>query len=338
MSNNFYETLNDEEIDVVDIVTPPHLHLQYSLDALKAGKHVICEKPLTGYFGEVGDEKPIGLNVSKEKMYEKVLHDLKKARNAILAVDKKFMYAENYIYSPNVLKTAEIIRSKKSKILFMKGEESIRGSSSPVAGHWEKTGGGTLMRIGSHPIAGVLWLKQVEANARNENISVESVIADIGNMIDSLNDDEKRHLTNKPVDVEDFANVTITFSDGTKAIIIACDHVLGGTKNYIEVYANDGVLLCNITPTNHLETYFLDQDGLENVYFSEMLEEKTGWNQLFVAEEIIRGYVYELQDFMEAIVLDKEPLSGIDLAYETTKVIYASYLSASEGKIVYLND
>jgi predicted dehydrogenase len=38
--------LADPQIDVVDICLPPHLHAQASLDALSAGKHVFCEKPM----------------------------------------------------------------------------------------------------------------------------------------------------------------------------------------------------------------------------------------------------------------------------------------------------
>ena len=34
----------------------------------------------------------------------------------------------------------------------MKGEESLKGSSSPVAGKWNKTGGGILVRTGTHPL------------------------------------------------------------------------------------------------------------------------------------------------------------------------------------------
>lgn len=337
VSTDFQAVLVDDDIDVIDIVTPPNLHLQFALEALKADKHVICEKPLTGYFGEAEDAKPIGEKVDKRKMLEKVLQEVNEARAVVQQSNKKFFYAENYIYSPNVLKAAEIIRHKKHKLLFMKGEESLRGSSSPVAGMWEKTGGGTLMRVGCHPLSGVLWLKQVEAKARGEVITVESVVADTGNIATSLNDYEKRHLTSDPIDVEDFANVTITFSDDTKAVIMASDHVFGGTKNYIELYANDGVMMCKITPTNNMETYFLDEDGLDEVYFSEMLEEKTGWNQLFVAEEVLRGYTYELQDFMESVAFDREPLSGIDLACETVKVIYAAYVSASEGRTFHMN-
>lgn len=329
---DFNEVLHDPAIDIVDIVTPPNLHAHFALQALTAGKHVICEKPLTGYFGQPHDEQPIGRQVSKAKMYAAVMKEIDHIRQVVQASDTLFMYAENYVYCPNVLKAAEIIRAKKSKLLFLKGEESLRGSSSPVAGQWEKSGGGSLMRTGCHPLAGILWLKQVEAQARNEKISVTSVAADMGHIGQSLTDYDKRHLTSNPIDVEDFANVTVTFSDGTKGVIMASDNVLGGVKNYIEIYANDGSLICNITPADNLKSYFLDQERLEDVYFSEMMPEKTGWNYVFIADEILRGYVYELQDFVECVAYGRKPLSGIDLAYETTKVLYAAYWSASEGR------
>ena len=38
--------LSDPEVDVVDVCLPPHLHARTVLDALAAGKHVVCEKPL----------------------------------------------------------------------------------------------------------------------------------------------------------------------------------------------------------------------------------------------------------------------------------------------------
>jgi len=335
-TRNIEDVLNDPEIDIIDIVTPPMSHADIALKALKSGKHVICEKPLTGYFGEEEDEEPIGIKVPKSKMYKRVIEQMNEVKKAVESSDRLFMYAENYVYCPTVTKSAEIIKSKKSKLLFMKGEESVRGSSSPVAGQWDKTGGGSLIRIGCHPLTGILWLKQVEAEARNEKISVVSVSADMGNISSNLTEYEKRHLTSNPYDVEEFSNVTLTFSDNTKAIVIASDNVLGGTKNYIEIYANDGVLMCNITPADNLKAYFLDQEGLENVAFSEMLPEKTGWNNLFVCDEILRGYVYEMQDFVECVAYGRKPVSGIDLAYDTTKIIYAAYQSASEGRRIEL--
>ncbi len=125
-----------------------------TMEALAAGKHVICEKPLTGYFGAPGDETPIGDRVPKSVMYDKVLGDIRNLGKVVAESNRLFMYAENYVYSPNILKAAEIIRARKSRILFMKGEESLKGSSSPVAGRWDKTGGGSLIRVGCHPIGG----------------------------------------------------------------------------------------------------------------------------------------------------------------------------------------
>ena len=326
--------LADPEIDVIDIVTPPFLHCAMAIKALKAGKHVICEKPLTGYFGKPGEEN-VGF-IKKAYMYQQVLAEMDELKKVVEATDRKFMYAENFVYATPVQKAAELIRAKRSKVLFMKGEESLKGSSSPVAGKWNKTGGGILVRTGTHPLTGMLWLKQREAAARGETITVKSVSADVGVTTACLTEYEHRHICARPEDVEDYAAVTVTFSDGTKCLTIASDTVLGGSKNYIEVYSNDSTLMCNITPTDILNTYFLDEEGLEDVYLAEMLPAKLGWNKSFVSDEVIRGYMGEMQDFMEAVAFDRAPASGFDIAYETTKIMYAAYLSAEEGRRVEL--
>jgi len=46
ISDRIEDALNDPEVDLIDICLPPHLHLPISLNALEAGKHVVCEKPL----------------------------------------------------------------------------------------------------------------------------------------------------------------------------------------------------------------------------------------------------------------------------------------------------
>lgn len=43
---DYREVLNDPEVDAVAVLTPNAVHMQPALDALNAGKHVICEKPL----------------------------------------------------------------------------------------------------------------------------------------------------------------------------------------------------------------------------------------------------------------------------------------------------
>lgn len=45
--SDFRDLINCKEIDAVDVATPDHWHVIPALMALKAGKHVICEKPLS---------------------------------------------------------------------------------------------------------------------------------------------------------------------------------------------------------------------------------------------------------------------------------------------------
>lgn len=333
-SLNFDDLLNDPEIDVIDICTPPYIHTDMVEKAMNAGKHVICEKPLTGYFGENDDEEPIGLKVSKVKMYESLLKSLAHMENLVNSKKTKFFYAENFVYAPAITKAAEIITKKKSRILYAKGEESLKGSSSPVADEWNKTGGGTFIRTGSHPLAAILWLKKNEGIVRGEHIYVKSVFADMSQITPNLTPYEHRHIAANPHDVEDCGTVILTFSDGTKAVVMATDTLLGGSKNYVELYCNDAAINCKLTMSDMMSTYFLDEDNLGDVEISEMLPSKTGWNNPFLEDVIIRGYVDEMRDFMESIYYGKEPKSGYWLAHDTIKIIYAAYKSAELGHAV----
>ena len=328
---DFQEMLADPEIDVIDIVAPPFVHIPMAIQAMRAGKHVICEKPLTGYFGKKGEEN-VGKTTPKAFMYQEVLRSMDELKAVVEETGKKFMYAENFVYATPIQRSAQLVRAKKSKILFLQGFVGLKGSSSPVAGLWNKTGGGQLVRNGTHPLSGMLWLKQQEAQARGETITVKSVSADVGTTTACLTEHEHRHISARPQDVEDYAAVTVTFSDGTKCLTIASDTVLGGTQNTVDVFCNDSALRCQITPPDLLNTYFLDEDGLEDIVLGEMLPSKLGWNGAFVSDEVIRGYMGELQDFMEAVAYDREPASGFDLAYETAKIMYAAYQSAEEGR------
>ncbi len=335
-TTRFEDLLADKEIDVIDICTPPYLHKDEIIQALFAGKHVICEKPLTGYFGRLGDPEPIGERVSKKLMYESLLEDLDKLKEVVKSSGKHFMYAENFVYAPAILKAGEIIRAKKSRILYMKGEESLKGSSSSVAGEWSKTGGGIFMRNGVHPLGAILYLKEQEALAQGHNITVKSVVGDMGYATRRLNEHEHRHIAARPYDVEDAGTAIITFTDGSKANIISTDNLLGGSKNVVEVYCNDTAINCNLTMNNAMETYMVDEEGMEDVYLSEMLPISTGWNKPFVADEMLRGYCNEIVDFMDAVVNDREAEGCFDLAAQVMKVVYAAYYSDEIGQKVNL--
>ena len=333
---SFEDLLADRDIDVVDICTPPILHAAMIVAAVQAGKHVICEKPFAGYFGRDGDATPIGKHVAKSLMYARLIEEMDKTRAAIAASGKLFMYAEDWIYAPAVTKTVEILEATRDKILFMKAEESHSGSHAAHAAQWAMTGGGSLIRMGCHPLSTVLYLKQIEARARGEKISVAAVTADVGNVAAGLPAQDHAYIKSNPVDVEDWGMLTLTFSDATKATVFSGDMIMGGVRNVIETYTSGGSLFANITPNNHLTSYLTDEVKLGSVYITEKVDRKTGWQFVCLEEEWTRGYLQEIQDFMECVATGREPRADLALAYETIKVNYAGYWSAEDGKRITL--
>jgi predicted dehydrogenase len=335
-SRDYRALLADPAINVVDICTPPALHAQMIVDAVRAGKHVICEKPFTGYFGRPGDPAPMGRKVPKAAMYERLMAEMTELRAAIENSGKLFMYAEDWVYAPALAKTVEILNATGDKILFTKAEESHSGSHAAHAAQWSMTGGGSLIRMGCHPLAAVLYLKRVEARARGETIGVRDVTADVGNVAACLTPSERPFIKANPVDVEDWGMMTVTFTDGTKAVVLSGDMIMGGVRNLIETYTNSGSLFANITPNNQMTTYMTDESKLGGVYFTEKVDRKTGWQFVCLEEEWTRGYLQEIQDFMECVATGRQPLADLDLAYETTRIQYAGYWAAEEGRRIAL--
>ena len=49
---DYHEVLNDPQIEAVSVCTPNNVHAQIAIDALRAGKHVLCEKPAARTYAE----------------------------------------------------------------------------------------------------------------------------------------------------------------------------------------------------------------------------------------------------------------------------------------------
>ena len=321
---------------MVDICTPPALHAEMIVGCMRAGKHVICEKPFTGYFGHPGDATPIGKHVPKSVMYQRAMAEMEETCAAIRASGQLFLYAEDWVYMPAIAKTAEILRATQDKILFLKAEESHSGSHAAHAAQWSQSGGGALIRQGCHPISAALYLKSVQAAACGEHITVTDVTCDVGHLTADLTERQRRYIQARPVDVEDWAMLNLTFSDATKATIFAGDVIMGGVRNLVETYTTGGAVFANIAPNTHVVTYLTDESRLGEVYITEKVDRKTGWQFVCVDEEATRGYIGEMQDFMECITLGRQPLAGVDLAYEAIRVHYAGYWAAEEGRRITL--
>ena len=73
---NYDEIKNNPEIDVVYIVLPNSMHAEYSIRGAKAGKHVICEKPMANNAAECRaiiaacDEAGVKLQIGYRLLYE----------------------------------------------------------------------------------------------------------------------------------------------------------------------------------------------------------------------------------------------------------------------------
>ena len=333
---SYEDLVADPEIDLIDLSVPPRLHIPYCIMALKAGKSVICEKPVTGFFGDGSDN--IGRTVSKAEMWEEMDSQLTELKKAIDESTGHFFYAENFVYATAVQKAAEILRAKKSKIMFMNGIESIIGSTSEAASEWKNFGGGTMMRNGIHILSTMLYLKRVEAEARGEKIGVKSVTAEMGQISKvPLQEGERQYAQAHPNDVEDCANVIITFTDGSMCNVIGTDAVIGGSANHVTVACNDLKFDMNITQNDLLKTYCSDDLRLDGVYWGELNPPKTGWNNVFVSDEVVRGYTGEMKSFLEAMEYGTKPETSYELAYDIIRIVYAAFRSAEEGRRVELS-
>lgn len=320
-----------EAVDVIDLCTPPVSHEQLAVEALLRGKHVIIEKPLTGYYG-AGVADFCGNAFPKKKMLDETMQSCDRIVAAATRSGKKICYAENWVYAPAIQKEREILVKSGAQILWMRGDQSHSGSHSPYYGSWEFSGGGSLVGKGCHPLSAAIYLKHAEGKSRNgipiRPVTVSARTHEI-TRLKSYRDEGFLRTSYK--DTEDYAQVHVKFSDGTVADIFASELVLGGVQNSLEVICNNHRTRCNLNPINALETFSASEERFKDVYVVEKIGTKQGWSYPAPDESWQHGYPQEFQDFMEAIWHDREPLAGIELARDTTAVIYAGYLSAELG-------
>jgi predicted dehydrogenase len=331
---DYDEMLRDPEIHAIDLCTPNDLHRDMIVAAAEAGKHIICEKPLSGAFGEAKNCDKPGL-MNKRELLAEALDNTKKCVDAVKKAGVGFGYAENFVYAPPVHKAKRLIAESKGTILDIRAEESHSGSHAAYAKEWRKAGGGSLIRLGAHPIGAALHLKSWEGLKKfGKPIRPASIVADVGNLtkMASFEKENEKWLKTGWVDVEDWSCAIITFDDGSRATIHSSDCVLGGVRNQMTIYASNAVFNINMNPNDTLKIYAPRAGIFGDEYIQEKLETNGGWNFPAPDEEWIRGYNGELTDFIDAFLTKREPESGLTLAEDTMKVIYAGYVSAEEGR------
>jgi predicted dehydrogenase len=322
-----FEELCDAS-DVVDLCTPGSTHEPLAVQALRRGKHVVIEKPFTGYYGPGGEDFR-GNTFSKEIMLREAMASCGRILAAAREAGKRICYAENWVYAPAIEKEREILSKSAGQILWIIGDESHSGSHSPYYGIWKFSGGGSLVGKGCHPLSAALHLKRAEGEARDHQpIRPATVSARTHEMTRLESFRDAGFLRTSYQDIEDYGQMHITFEDGTVADIFSSELVLGGVHNWLEVFANNHRTRCNLNPIDALETYNPKEEFLKDVYIAEKLGTKQGWSFPAPDEDWQHGYPREFQDFMESVAADREPLSGAELARDTIAVLYSAYLSA----------
>jgi predicted dehydrogenase len=258
--------------------------------------------------------------------------------DACAKADVRLCYAENWVYAPPIQKARRLLTAAGGPILRLVGEESHGGTHAPVNKRWETGGGGSLIGKACHPLGAALYLKADEGmRLRGRPIRPVSVTAETANLADTetFRAASPRYLnTVDGANVEDWGSMLIGFDDGTVAQISAADTVLGGIRNQMIAYGAKAVVICNINPNDTVRAYAPDGAVFGDEYLVEKLETKAGWSSPQPDEDWTSGYPQEIQDFMEAVALGREPLSGGALARDVTAVIYGAYLSAAEGRRV----
>jgi predicted dehydrogenase len=322
-----------EDSDVIHVCTPPSAHEPIVIEALKQNKHVIVEKPFTGYFGD-GSDNFNGDTFPREKGLEEALASVKRMIEAEKKSLGKIMYAENWIYAPSVIKESDIIRKTKAQILWMHGEESHSGSHSLTYGQWKFSGGGSMIGKGCHPLTAALYFKQVEGKARDgKPVKPAAVSARTHAVTRMPGFKDEGHLRTTYKDIEDFAAIHIIFEDGTFADIFASELVLGGVHNWIEVNTNNHRTICNISPNNAMQSYTPDEKHFKDVYTIEKTETKQGWSSVSPDESWFTGYQHEMEAFYRSAAFGEAVESNSSLAADAIATIYAGYLSAERKGI-----
>lgn len=134
---NFDDIANNEDIDVVYVVLPNSMHAEFSIRAAKAGKHVICEKPM-------------GISVAE-------------CTAIINACDKasvKLGMGYRLHSEPYTQQVKEYVKEKTfGDVLFVSADAAYRSTGNPDQWRLDKSlsGGGALMNMGVYAIQSAIY-------------------------------------------------------------------------------------------------------------------------------------------------------------------------------------
>lgn len=201
---DYKEMLQNPDIDVVHICTPHHLHAQMAIDALNAGKHVLCEKPMALTVADA------------QKMIE-----ARDKSGKYLAICFQNRYNEASVYMKEVMDSGELgeIIGARGQVTWDRKPEYY--TTSPWRGRWATEGGGVLINQAIHTFDLVQWLtcpmKTVEATISTKRLK-------------------------EAIEVEDSVDILMTGEKGERILFYASNCYVKNAPVELEIIATNGSL------------------------------------------------------------------------------------------------
>jgi predicted dehydrogenase len=150
---DYRDLLAIKEIDLVTLCIPNYLHCQVTLDAARAGKHVVCEKPLC-------------------RTLEEADRMIAACRDAKVLL----MYAEELCFAPKYVRAKQLVdEGAVGRAFLVKQSEEHFGPHEPWFWDVNRSGGGVLLDMGCHSIEYARWVFGKPA--------VKSVYANMGTYV-----------------------------------------------------------------------------------------------------------------------------------------------------------
>ena len=166
--DNHQALLPLRDIDLVDVCTPPYVHAQISINCLRSGKNVVCEKPMAASLEECDqmlrarDESGKKLSIIAQNRFRQPISNLKALLDSGLAGPVRCAQVDSFWW-----------RGHCYYNLWWRGT-------------WEKEGGGCTLNHAVHHIDMLLWMMglpqrvtSVLANTAHDNAEVEDLSVSI---------------------------------------------------------------------------------------------------------------------------------------------------------------
>lgn len=301
---DYRELLKDASIDVVHVCTPNKSHAQISIDALHAGKHVMCEKPMA-----------------------KTAADARRMVAAARETGKKLTISYQNRQKPESLYLKSVIDRGDLGDIYFAESYALRRRGTPTWGVFlkeEEQGGGPLIDIGTHSLDLTLWMM--------DNYKPRMVVGttykklpnpDCANLWGGW--DPKQHT------VEDSAFGFLVMEDGATVILKS-----SWALNTIEPVPEGSTMLCGTKAGAQIKNGLSinkDEFGRLVDIYPDM---KSGGVAYFDGVEETPA-IREANCWLDAIEQDLEPVVTPEQACVVSEILEAIYESARTGEPVYFN-